>query len=191
MVRPEWDAPKSQRPGSTSELCVPRDTIAILATGTTLATWSSCPSVYEQVFNGRNDATPASGHRLLNAENDAYGNESGNDLRLRHLTFITLPGGVLTVKWEQPVHGSAVSLNERLAVDENRCCGQRRTLLIVDRIGRSLTPRGILKRDRVQRCVQHMRPVRGTSLQTFWKVIGRNSFLLVKSDSLFKDVEVV
>lgn len=65
----------------------------------------------EQVLHGgRNDATPASGHRLLNAENDAYGNESGNDLTPRHLTFITSPGGVLTVKWEQPVHAS--SLNE-------------------------------------------------------------------------------
>lgn len=59
----------------------------------------SCPHVdrcflsEKQVSDGgRNDATPASGHRLLNAENDAYGNESGNDLTPRHLTFITSPG---------------------------------------------------------------------------------------------------
>lgn len=97
----------------------------------------------EQVLDGgRNDATPASGHRLLNAENDAYGNESGNDLTPRHLTFITSPGGVLTVKWEQPVHASTVSLNELFSrADETASRGPDHALFIP--VNGTLTPRTV------------------------------------------------
>lgn len=54
--------------------------------------------------SARNDATPPSGHRLLaiaGVRGERYARTiRGNDLSLRHLSFITLVPGSLTVKWE-------------------------------------------------------------------------------------------
>lgn len=124
-ARREWVGPRGQLPGSTSP---PHGRER--STDTETAIRLPCRSVlFRGTGVGGNDATPTSDDRLLNAENDAYGNESGNDLTPRHLTFIASPGDVLTVKWEQPVHGSTASLNELLSrVDETAASRGPRSL---------------------------------------------------------------